>query len=140
MLLNKTSVWNQLTHWQQRALKRAGRDALAESFETSESVQCERLGELLAFNDGEPQLDALGNPLLDAEGEPLSADVHVASYGRAALRRLRAATEDYLASLRGGDTPTENQREFRQVHDSILAYERRIDFEWKPTRFPRRCR
>jgi hypothetical protein len=139
VLLNKTAIWDLLSHRQQRALERAGRDALRESFETSESVQCERLGELLAFNDAQPQLDAAGNPVLDAAGEAVPADLHVASYDRASLRRLGDATEAYLASLRGGASPTQDELEFRQVHDSVLAYERRIGFRWKPTVFPRRC-
>lgn len=140
VLLNKTTVWDVLSRSQQKALERAGRDALRESFEKSESVQCERLEELLAFNDDQLQLDAAGNPILDASGDSIPADLHVARYDRASLRRLRHATEGYLESLRGGDTPTAEQLEFRRVHDSVLAYERRIRFRWKPTTFPERCR
>lgn len=140
VLLEKSTLWNGLTSRQQRALERAGRDALRESFETSESVQCERLSQLLAFNDGQPQLDSLGNPQLDASGQPIPADLHVARYGRAALHRLQDATEAYLDSLRGSDEPSPDELEFRQVYDSILDYERRIRFRWRPTRFPRGCR
>jgi TRAP-type mannitol/chloroaromatic compound transport system substrate-binding protein len=140
VLLEQNTLWNSLTSRQQRALERAGRDALRESFTTSESVQCERLSQLLAFNDGQVQLDPSGAPILDASGQPIPADLHVARYGRAALGRLQDATEAYLDSLRGADDPTPEQLEFRQVHDSILDYERRVRFRWRPTRFPQRCR
>jgi hypothetical protein len=38
----------------------ADRDALRESFETSETMPCEKLGERLAFNDGQVQLECFG--------------------------------------------------------------------------------
>lgn len=139
VLLNKTAISDTLSRSQQRALERAGRDAMRDSFETSASVQCERLGALLAFNYGEVQLDAVGAPILDAAGEPVPADLHVARYGRAAIEQLQAATADYLDSLKGGDNPSADELEFRQIYDSILAYERRIRFSWRPTQFPRRC-
>jgi len=139
ILLNKTSIWDALSRSQQAALERAGRDALRESFERSESAQCERLQGLLAFNDAQLQLDGSGNPVLDASGATIPADLHLASYDRGSLRRLRAATESYLASLRGGAAPTAEQLEFRQVHDSVLAHERRIRFRWRPPAFPRGC-
>jgi hypothetical protein len=140
VLLEQNTLWNSLSRRQQRALERAGRDALRESFSTSESVQCERLSQLLAFNDGQVQLDPSGAPILDASGQPVPADLHIARYGRAALGRLQDTTEAYLDSLRGADEPTPDQLEFRQVYDSILDYERRIRFRWQPTRFPQRCR
>jgi hypothetical protein len=139
VLLNRTTIWDALSASQQRALERAGRDALRESFEQSESVQCERLEALLSFNDAQVQLDSAGSPILDAAGEAIPADLHVASYDRASLRRLRGATDDFLESLRGGGSPTAEQLEFRQVHDAILAYERRTHFRWTPARFPGRC-
>jgi hypothetical protein len=139
VLLNETTVWDVLSRSQQKALERAGRDALRESFTTSDSLQCERVRELLAFNDGQSQLDAAGQPILDAAGEPVPADLHLAKYDRASLRRLARATEAHLQSLRGGDEPTPEQLEFRQVHDSIRAYERDIRFRWRPTKFPWRC-
>jgi TRAP-type mannitol/chloroaromatic compound transport system substrate-binding protein len=139
VMLNESALWDVLSHSQQRAIERAGRDALRESFETSESVQCERLRELLGFNDGQPQLDAAGQPILDASGEAVPADLHLARYDRASLRRLARATDAYLDSLRGGDSPTLEQLEYRQVHDSILAYERDTRFRWRPTKFPAGC-
>lgn len=139
VLLNKTTVWNTLTRKQQRALERAGRDSVGDTFETSESVQCERLRALLAFNDGQVQLDAAGNPILDANGQPIPADVHVSDYGRPALARLQDSTAAYLESLRGGVNPTQEQLDYGQIYDSILAYEHRIHFRWKPTKFPTRC-
>jgi hypothetical protein len=139
VLLNETTIWNNLTRSEQRALERAGRDALAESFETSESAQCERLRALLAFNDEEVQLDATGNPVLDADGQPISADLRISEYGRPALRRLQDSTTAYLESLRGGANPTQDQLDYRQIYDSVLDYERRIRFRWRPTRFPREC-
>jgi len=140
VLLEQNTLWNGLTRKQQRALERAGRDALRESFETSESVQCEKLGELLAFNDDQVQLSPSGDPILDASGQAIPADLHIARYGRPALNRLQDAAEAYLDSLRGAAEPTPDELEFRQVYDSILDYERRIRFRWRPTRFPQRCR
>jgi TRAP-type mannitol/chloroaromatic compound transport system substrate-binding protein len=139
VLLNETTIWNNLSRSDQRALERAGRDALAESFEASESAQCEKLRALLAFNDEQVQLDAVGDPILDADGQAISADLRIARYGRAALRRLQDSTGAYLESLRGGANPTEDQLEYRQIYDSILAYERKIHFRWRPTQFPREC-
>jgi TRAP-type mannitol/chloroaromatic compound transport system substrate-binding protein len=139
VLLNETAIWDELSRSEQHAVERAGRDALSESFEVSESVQCGRLRELLAFNDGQPQLDALGNPIVDASGVALSADLQLAKYDRASLQRLEDATAAYLEVLRGGDSPTLEQLEFRQVHDSVLAYERSIQFRWRPPTFPGRC-
>ena len=141
VLLEQSTLWNGLTRAQQRALERAGRDALRESFATSGSAQCDSLREILAFNDDQLQLDAAGTPIIDtSSGQPISADLHLASYGRAALRDLSRATESYLESLRGGEEPTPEQLEFRRVHDSVLDYERRIRFRWQPPRFPDQCR
>lgn len=139
VLLNRAAVWDTLTPSQQRALERAGREAVRESFETSESVECDSLSELLGFNDGQVQLDSSGNPLLGADGEPIPADLHVSTYGRDAIRRLQDSTATYLESLRGGANPTQEQLEYRQIYDSILAYEESIRFRWKPTKFPREC-
>jgi TRAP-type mannitol/chloroaromatic compound transport system substrate-binding protein len=139
VLLNRTAIWDVLSPSQQQAVERAGRDALDESFDVSASVQCDRLRQLLAFNDDQPQLDAVGNPVLDASGVALPADLELARYDRASLRRLEAATQSYLELLRGGDSPTPEQLEFRQVHDAILAYERSIHFRWRPPTFPERC-
>jgi hypothetical protein len=139
VLLNETAIWDTLSPAQQRGLERAGRDSVRSSFETSESVQCDRLRELLAFNDGEVQLDSSGTPVLGTDGEPVPADLHVSRYGRADIARLRASTAAYLEELRGGASPTGEQIEYRQIYDSILAYEQRIHFRWKPTKFPREC-
>jgi len=139
LLLNQTSVWDELTPHQRAAIERAARDALRESYATSDSVQCARWRQLLDFNDTEPQLDAEGQPLLDAEAKPLPADLHPARYEPADLERLRQATESYLRELAGGDSPERAQLEFQQVHDSILEYERGTGSSWQPPNFPGRC-
>jgi len=139
IFLNKTTVWDTLSPTQQTAIERAGRDAVNDSFNTSASVQCDRLRTLLAINDTQVQLDPKGNPILDANGQPLPADLHIARYGNAAIQKLRTSNDLFLESLRGGRTPTQDQLEYRQVFDSILAYEHEIRFKWKPTEFPKEC-
>jgi len=139
VLLNQKSIWNKLSAAEQKALQRAARDALSESYTKSASAQCGKLRALLAANDRSPQLKPDGSPVLDGKGQPIPADLHVAQYGDAALRKLQEATEQYLQSLRGGAEPTPDQREFRRVHDALSAYEKRIHFSWKPTSFPAQC-
>jgi hypothetical protein len=139
VLLNQKSVYQRLPPADRRAVERAARDAVSESYAKSASGQCGKLRALLEFNDRSPQLKADGTPLLDAKGQPVPADLHVAQYGDAALQKLQQATEQYLQSLRGGKAPTPDQREFRRVHDSLLAYEKRVNFTWKPTAFPAQC-
>jgi len=140
VLLNQKSLWGQLSRSDQKALERAGRDALSETYLKSASAQCDKLRTLLELNDRSAQLKPDGSPVLDAKGQPIPADLHLAQYGGEALQQLQAASEQYLQSLRGGAEPTPEQREFRRVHDSLLAYERRVHFAWKPTAFPAACK
>jgi TRAP-type mannitol/chloroaromatic compound transport system substrate-binding protein len=139
VLLNQKTIWNRLSPADRKAIERAGRDAVTESYAQSASAQCGKLRALLEVNDRSPQLKPDGTPLLDAKAQPIPADLHLAQWGDGALQKLQEATEQYLQSLRGGAEPSPEQREFRRVHDSILAYERRIHFAWKPTAFPAKC-
>jgi TRAP-type mannitol/chloroaromatic compound transport system substrate-binding protein len=106
VLLNQTTIWKRLSRSEQKALERAGRDALTESYQKSASAQCDKLRE----------------------------------YGDEALQKLQEATDQYLQSLRGAAAPTPEQLEFRRVHESLLAYEKRVRFVWKPTAFPAACK
>jgi hypothetical protein len=139
VLLNKIAVWDKLTPSQQRALERAGRDALKTTYAVGEAEQCTRLQALLDFNDDQLQLDADGNPQLDRRGRPKPADLHLARYPAADLRRLQRASAAYLETLRGGAVPTPAQLEYRQIYDSILDYERRAQVRWRAPDFPERC-
>ena len=137
LLLNKTDVWDRLTPRQRAALERAAHDALVESYHESARVQCRAWREILGHNDGQDQLDAVGNPIL-IDGRPVSADVKDARWPREALDRLHAATQVYLDSLRG--TATQDQRDYGVVLDTLQGYMRRMRFRYRPTDFPERCR
>jgi hypothetical protein len=139
VLINQKSIWNKLSPSDRKEVERAARDAVSESYAKSASAQCGKLQTLLEVNDRSAQLKPDGTPVLDAKGQPIPADLHVAQYGDLALQKLQQATDEYLQSLRGTTKLTADQREFRRVHDALLAYEKRIRFSWKPTSFPAQC-
>ena len=50
------SVWNGLNAAQQAAILRAAGESVIESYAATESIECRKLSDMLAFNDGIPQL------------------------------------------------------------------------------------
>jgi hypothetical protein len=136
--VNKSQVWDTLSADVQSAIKRAARDAVVESYNSSATLQCGALRKILAYNDGQVQVDLNGNPIL-VEGKTLSADIKVAQWGNPALDKLKTASEHFLESLKGGATPTPDQADYVRIMNALTAYEHAIHFRWKPTAFPQGC-
>lgn len=134
VLINKSAVWDVLTSDVQAAIERASKDALLESFATSDSVQCDAMKRIFTANDGQVQLSASGDPLL-VDGAAVSADMKWAEWPKDALERLQASTDVYLESLKGGASPTVDQQDFATVIDSLRAFMADIHYKWKPNDF-----
>jgi hypothetical protein len=141
IMVNKSEVWEKIPHRHQWAIERAAKDALEESYWYSMTLQCGALEKILHHNDGQVQLDADGNPIL-VDGHPVSADMKLAEWPREALHRLSAATEKHFESLKGGDSPTADQQDYRTVINALQSYMKRTHYRWEANHFDysRQCR
>jgi TRAP-type mannitol/chloroaromatic compound transport system substrate-binding protein len=134
IMINKSAVWDTFAPEVQAAVEQAAHDALLESYEKSGSVQCDALGRMFSANDGQVQLNPDGSELL-VGGQTRSADLKWSEWPKAALTRLRAATDAYLESLKGGATPSVDQQAYRDVLGAIRAYMDDIHYTWKANKF-----
>ncbi|HEX7505871.1 MAG TPA: hypothetical protein VF550_03805 [Polyangia bacterium] len=134
LMVNKTSVWNNLAPESQVAIEQAAKDALAESQSSSKSLQCKALKNILQHNDGQVQLQLNGTPLV-VNGKTVSADIKLAEWPDAALDRLKTATDVYLELLKGGTSPTPDQLEYRTVIAAHRSYMQQINYVWDPLHF-----
>jgi TRAP-type mannitol/chloroaromatic compound transport system substrate-binding protein len=134
LMVNKTSVWNRLPGQHRRAIEQAAREALEESYYYSRSLQRRALDKILAHNDGQSQLDATGKPVR-VDGRTVSADMKLAEWPKEALARLKTATDEHLESLKGGTTPTVDQKDYAKVIGALRSYIKRIGYKWDAKNF-----
>jgi len=138
--IDKT-VWNSLNAAQQAAIVRAAKDSLMESFSAAESVECTKLKAILDINRGIIQRNIDGSPRL-VDGKPVSAAMTMATWPDEALKVLLEATDAYLASLAGPNSPnekTEAQKDFTTVLNALTRYGANIGAtKFDPGKFPAR--
>lgn len=116
LVINRSAVWDRLDGAQRAAIEAAAREALLASHRASSSVQCEHLTRILGVNDGREQRGP------GAETPGASADMVLAAWHPADLRRLRDATGRYLDSKRGGAAPTADQADYAAVLGALLRH------------------
>jgi len=121
--IDKT-VWNGLSAAQKAAIQRAARDSALASYNAAESVQCTKLKAMLDFNKGVDQRNLDGTLRLIG-GKPVSAVITMARWPDDALKVLREARDEYLASLAGPDDPAQKtaaQKDFSTVLKALNQY------------------
>jgi hypothetical protein len=130
-------VWNTLSAAQQKAIKRAAKEALVESFKATESVQCAKLKDILDINQDIGQRNIDGTPRL-IDGKPVSAAMTLARWPDSALAVLQEATNAYLAALAGpAEGKTDAQKDFTAVHQALTRYAEKIGAtKFDPGPFP----
>lgn len=107
----------------------AARQALADSFNASDSVQCDNLQGLLDFNNSSVQLDNSGNSLSK------SADMTLVRWPDAALADLKTATDQFIASQQGN--ANSNQIEFTTIWTAYDGYRTANGYQaFNPGTFP----
>jgi hypothetical protein len=132
------AVWNSLNDGQRAAIKRAAKDAVAESYAAAESVQCAKLKTMLDFNKGINQRNIDGSVKL-VGGKPVSAAMTMAKWPDNALKVLLEARDEYLASLAGPDKgdKTDAQKDFSAVLGALTQYGKSIGAtKFEPGVFP----
>ena len=138
--IDKT-VWNSLNAAQQAAIVRAAKDSLMESYNAAESVECAKLKAILDINKGINQRNIDGSPRL-VDGKPVSAAMTMATWPDEALKVLLEATDAYLASLAGPNSPnekTEAQEDFTKILNALTRYSASIGAtKFDPGKFPAR--
>jgi hypothetical protein len=138
--IDKT-VWNSLNAAQQAAIVRAAKDSVIESYNAAESVECAKLKAILDINKGITQRNIDGSPRL-VDGKPVSAAMTMAAWPDEALKVLLEATDAYLASLAGPNSPndkTEAQKDFTTILSALTKYGASIGAtKFDPGRFPAR--
>jgi hypothetical protein len=114
-------VWNGLTEGQRAAILRAARESVPESFKATESIQCEKLGDMLAINTGIAQRNHDGTLKL-VNGKPVSAKMTLAVWPENDLKLLKQATDDFFAKLEGGADKTDAQKDFSMISTAWKAH------------------
>lgn len=132
-------VWNGLSAAQQEAIERAAKDALLESYETTDSVQCERLQNMLDINQGIDQRNVDGTVRL-IDGNPVSAAMTLATWPDEALDVLLEARDALMASREGPEDPTaktDAEQDFTAIWGALQEYVASIGAEqFDPPTFP----
>jgi hypothetical protein len=132
-------VWNGLSAAQQEAIKRAAKDALLESYSTTDSVQCERLQNILDINQGIDQRNVDGTVRL-IDGNPVSAAMTLATWPDEALDVLLDARDELMASREGPEDPnakTDAEQDFSAIWGAVQQYVASIGAEqFDPPTFP----
>jgi hypothetical protein len=138
MHVDKTA-WNSLNAAQRAAVLRAAKDSVIASYNASESAQCRKLKAMLDFNKGIDQRNPDGTLRVIA-GKPVSAEITLARWPEEALKVLREARDEYLASLEGPANPdqkTDAQKDFSTVLRAVKQYAASIGATtFDPGRFP----
>jgi TRAP-type mannitol/chloroaromatic compound transport system substrate-binding protein len=141
LMVNKSSVWNKIPARHRHAIEIAAREALEESYWYSKSQQRRALDKILDHNDGQVQLDGEGKPIL-VEGRTVSADMKLAQWPKDALTRLKSAADAHLESLKGGSSPSVDQKDYTKVITALRSYMKRIGYKWDAKNFdysPEKC-
>ncbi|MBT9613464.1 MAG: hypothetical protein IV108_09400 [Burkholderiales bacterium] len=133
------AVWNSLNAAQQTAIARAAKESVMESYNAAESVECTKLKAILDINKGINQRNIDGAPRL-VNGKPVSATMTMATWPDDALKVLLEASNDYLASLAGPNSPNERtdaQKDFATVFNALTKYGASIGAtKFNPGKFP----
>jgi len=112
-----------------------------ESYSAAESVECTKLKAILDINRGIIQRNIDGSPRL-VDGKPVSAAMTMATWPDEALKVLLEATDAYLASLAGPNSPnekTEAQKDFTTISNALTRYGASIGAtKFDPGKFPAR--
>jgi TRAP-type mannitol/chloroaromatic compound transport system substrate-binding protein len=128
LMMNKRTVWDVLSTDVKTAIEQAAKDALLDSFQRSGSVQCDALKRMFEYNNGQVQLDILGNRDLSS-GKEVSADLKWSEWPKDALTRLQAATTVYL------DQVAASNSDASAVVGAFRTYMGKIKYKWKPNKF-----
>jgi hypothetical protein len=136
------AVWSALNDGQRAAILRAARESVTESYNAAESIACRKLKDMLDFNSGINQRNPDGTVRM-VDGKPVSARITLARWPKDALKVLREARDDYLASLEGPKNPkeqTDAQREFSTIHNAWKRHAAKVGATktFVPGRFPAR--
>ena len=135
MHVDKT-VWNGLSAAQQAAIQKAARESVAESYKATESIQCEKLEQMLAINKDISQRDHDGSVRL-VNGKPVSAKMTLAAWPEADLKVLKQATDDLFARLEGGAEKTDAQKDFSIIAAAWRSHAKSVGGEsFNPGTFP----
>ena len=130
------TIWNGLNAQQQAAIQRAAKEAVTESYKATQSIQCGKLGEMLAFNQGVMQRNHDGTQKL-VNGKPVSAKITLAHWPENDLKVLKQATDDYFARLEGGAEKTDAQSDFSIIAAAWKAHRKASGGEaFSPGVFP----
>jgi hypothetical protein len=114
-------VWNALNANQRTAILRAAKESVRETYDAAKSIVCQKLKEIIEFNDGIYQRSLNGRLRL-VEDKPVSAKMTIAVWPDDALKVLREARDDYLASLEGPKNPSERSEAQKDFSDIFAAW------------------
>ncbi len=115
------AIWNGLSAGQQAAIQRAAKETVTESYKANQSIQCAKLGDMLAVNEGVMQRNHDGTQKL-VNNKPVSAKITLAHWGEADLKILKEATDDYFTRLEGGAEKTDAQKDFSIIATAWKAH------------------
>jgi hypothetical protein len=129
-------VWNGLSDAQKAAILRAAKEAVTETYKATESIQCEKLEQMLAINTGVAQRNHDGTIRM-AGGKPASAKMTLAVWPESDLKLLKQATDDLFAKLEGGAEKTDAQKDFSIIATAWKAHAKDVGGEtFTPGTFP----
>jgi hypothetical protein len=116
MAINRSQFWDQLDGEQQAAIREAGRQALMESFQATDSVQCHYMERIMDATRGTTQRTAAGDRL-DA-----SAEMVLTRWRDEDVELLKSVAVQVLEDARGGATPTRDEAEYRRILSALLDH------------------
>ena len=136
------AVWNSLNEAEQAVILKAARESVIESYNATESIACQKMQDMLEFNQGISQRNPDGTSRL-ADGKLISARITLTTWPDDALKVLREARDAYLASLRGPENPAERtdaQRDVSTILDAWMRHAESVGAEnaFEPGVFPAR--
>lgn len=139
MHIDKT-VWNGLNDAQRAAIWRASKEAVPESYKATESIQCDKLGDMLAINKDAGQRNHDGTPRL-VNGKPVSAKMTLASWPENDLKVLKQATDDFFEKLEAPEKSmaekTDAQKDFAIIAAAWKSHVKAVGGEsFSPGTFP----
>lgn len=127
-------IWNGLTDGQRAAIERAAREALVESHTATDSIQCERLQNILDINQGIDQREVDGTP------QTVSAAMILSTWPQDALDVLLDARDELMADREGPEDPSaksDEQQDFTDIWGAVQEYVASIGAEqFDPPTFP----
>lgn len=129
-------VWSGLNDAQRAAILRAAGESVLESYKATESIQCEKLEQMLAINKGVAQRNHDGSRRM-VNGKPVSAKMTLAVWPENDLKILKQATDDFFAKLEGGSEKTDAQKDFSTISTAWKNHAKAVGGEtFTPGTFP----